>query len=157
MTPTQHPCPGNWNWWASYDGGERLTIGPAKSRDELIQMLRSDRCGEYQDDQGQWRLKAHICEYRDNNQDLAEWLDVEEILDLAAERMDDNGCGAEEDCPHPLEEITPDQANDLQATIRAAVREWQQRHRLPLHCWYFRESRNSETLDIPVEIHPATE
>ncbi|MCY1704520.1 hypothetical protein [Pannonibacter sp. SL95] len=153
----QHPCPGDWNWWASYDGGENLAIGPAKSRDDLVRMLRSDRGGEYQDDQGGWRLKAHIGEYRDNNQNLAEWLDIDDMIAFAAERMDDNDCGTVEGLPHPIDEISPDQESELKAAIRATVHDWQKRHRLALRCWQFTESRNCETLDIPVEITTPTE
>lgn len=149
MKDEQHPCPGEWHWWASYDGGEHMTIGPAETRDQLVQMVEDDRCGEYQTEDGTWRIKADIGEYRQNHQDLARWFDAERFIEDAAERMDDDACGSDEDGErHPVEEISKEQEADLEASVRAAIREWQSRHGLKLRSYWFYESRNEERLDI---------
>jgi len=149
MQSELHPCPGEWQWWASYDGGEHMSVGPAETREILIDMLKDDCQGEYQAEDGSWRIAADIGEYRENHQDLAEWFYADRFIADAAERMDDNGCGSDEDGDrHPVEEITKVQEADLEASVRTAIREWQKRHGLKLRSYWFIGSRNEEHVDI---------
>lgn len=147
----EHPIPGRWQWWGSYDGGEHMTVGPAESRDELIQMLLDDRIGEYQAKDGSWRIKAEISECQENHVDLARFFDVDFFLERAAEEMDENECGGDEDGErHPVEQISKEQERDLEARVRAAIRQWQKDHGLKLRSYWFVDTRNSETVDLPL-------
>lgn len=65
-----HPCPGEWNWWASFDGCECFTIGPDATREEVIVQAIADGRGEYADGDVNWRTKFTIAQCRDNNVDL---------------------------------------------------------------------------------------
>ena len=152
-TNEQHPCPGAWNWWASYDGGENYVVGPKPSRDAIIlAVFDDDRCGEYQNEHGEWRIQALICEAQNGNVDLARYFDVEDFLDRAADRMDENDYGDDENGEdHPIEEITPELASDLESSVRAAIRDWQKRNALPLRSYWFQNFRNQEHIDLP---HP---
>lgn len=150
----EHPCPGLWQWWATYDG-EHYGIGPADSREEIVGLVLDDQCGEYQTESGEWRIRAHICEARQNNVDLARYFDVDDFLDRAAESMDEDDCGGNEDGgDNPVEEIGAVEKADLDRSICAAIRDWQRRHSLPLRSYWFGDTRNEEDIDLP---HPAPE
>jgi hypothetical protein len=151
---SKHPFPGTWQWWASYDGGENMTVGPAADREEIIQMVLDDGIGEHQREDGAWRIQAEISECLEGNVDLAEWFDVSRFLEDAAECMDDNDCGANEDGDHPLDDVTPEQQADLQSCVEAVMRDWQKRHGLKLRSYYFAEVRKTEKIDLP---HPLGE
>ena len=152
MKDEMHPCPDDWRWWASYDGGEHMAVGPAETRSELVAMLKVDRGGEYQAEDGTWRIKAYIGEFRENHQDLAGWFEADRFIEDTADRMDECDCGSDENGEqHPLGNISKEQEADLEASVRAAIREWQKRHMLKLRFYWFAERRNEEHLDI---VHP---
>lgn len=144
-----HPCPGTWNWWAAFDGGEHFTIGPDSSREEVIVQAIADGVGEYTNDNENWRTSFTIAECCDNHVDLAVWFCVERFLSEAGERMDDNACGSDEDGErHPLEEIDDQDKADLQACIRSAIRHWQERKGLKLKSYWFKYMCNFEEIDL---------
>lgn len=149
---TEHPCPGEWNWWASYDGGEHMQIGPCDTRDQAIDELKQDGGGAWLDEDGAWRVHGVVMECRENNVDLARFFDVGRWLEEAGEDMDDTECGSDEygEC-HPLEEITKEQQADLEVSVRTAIRAWQKRHGLKLRSYWFVETRNREDIAIEVE------
>lgn len=147
-----HPFPGKWQWWGSYDGGEHMLVGPAASRDAIIKCIKDDRLGEYKAEDGTWRIKALIGEYQENTQDLASWFEAERFVEDAAERMEDNNCGADDTGErHPVDEITPEQMADLESCVRASIRAWQKRNGLKMRSYWFKDSRNEECIDVP---HP---
>lgn len=147
-----HPCPGEWNWWASYDGGEHMQIGPCATRDQALDELKQDGGGAYLDNDGVWRLQGVIEECRENHVDLARFFNADRWLEDAGEHMDDNDCGSDEDGDrHPLEEITKEQQADLEASVRAAMRDWQKRHGLKLRSYWFVETRGREDICIEIE------
>lgn len=149
MTDELHPFPGEWHWWASNDSGEHLTAGPAETREDLIEMIKDDGSFEYQAKDGSWRIAADIGEYLENHQDLARWFRADWFIENAADSMDDNDCGSDEDGErHPVDEITEEQAADLEVSVRTAIRKWQKRHGLRLRSYWFAESRNEEHVDI---------
>lgn len=152
MNDDHNPFPGDWHWWASYDGGETLTVGPCDSRGELIELLLDDCHDEWEDEDGNWWLLAQIGEYRENNQGLGRWFDIERVLDDIAERMDNDGHGGDEyGDHHPLEDLTPAQKQDLEERIRDTIQRWQRAHGLKLRSYWYHESRNIEDVKLP---HP---
>jgi hypothetical protein len=149
---TEHPLPGEWAWYASYDGGENMQIGPCETREIALDELRQDGGGDHIDNDGVWRCRGVVMECRENNVDLARFFDTERWLEDAGERMDDNDCGGDEDGErHPLLEISDEQQADLEASVRAAIRDWQKRHGLKLRSYWFMETRNSEDISIEIE------
>ena len=91
-----------------------MTVGPANSREDIIAMVLEDACGEYQREDGEWRIAAQIGEHQEGNVDLSQYFDVEDFLHRAGEDMDDNREGSDEDGNHhPLESITGADQADL--------------------------------------------
>jgi len=89
-----HPCPGEWMWWASYDGGEVFSIGPEFDRAGLIQAVKDDCCGEYQTDTGGWRIAARIAGCPANNCDLSAVLGFSRVTGARSRRRGGSGSGS---------------------------------------------------------------
>lgn len=142
-----HPMPGQWHWWASHDG-EHFTIGPCASRDDAIAEATFDLLGE--DNDG--NLHFTIQEAQDNNVDLSKYFYADDFLGHAAEAMNEDDCGSDEDGRNgPLDAVTPAQTLDLEARVCAAIREWQKDHKLPLRSYWFGATRNTEDVSIPAD------
>lgn len=151
MTDEIHPFPGDWHWYASFDGGEHCTVGPCADRDEAIALAIEDGSGEYEKD-GVLRASFVIVRAKENNQDLARWFDLDRWLEDVAVVMDDNGCGADENGDqHPLDEITSDQQKDLDRRIQQTIRSWQKEHGLKLRSYWFLNTAHEEDIDIPIK------
>lgn len=155
MTQHEHPMPGPSGWWASFDGGEHLELGPFDTRDDVIEEALEDGRGDTQLENDTWVSVFEICRAQDNHVDLSVWVDdnnLECLLDNTSERLDENGSGSDEDGDrHPLEGLTLELKSDLFSRIRAAVREWQRTNKLPLRSYWFNDTSNHETISIPLK------
>ncbi|MFG1284435.1 hypothetical protein [Xanthobacter autotrophicus] len=132
-----------WGWWAGQDE-EVCTIGPCGSRDEVIAAARGERLGEWQDDDGRWKLSFHICEAEQRPLRLSDWIDAERMLERAEEDLSESdrvGCDGDDG---PWFETTKEQVGDLEKRIAAACDEWQATHRLLFRCITFSASQNHE-------------
>lgn len=162
MNDTLHPMPGAWHWWATTDE-ENFQIGPCTTREAVIAQALGDEIGAYDatdgkvDEEGnsvapEWRCSFHIAEAKDYNIDLARFFDLEQWFEWASESMDDNNCGSDDDGEwHPLDEISQEQKANLDAAIKATIRNWQKHHALPLRSYWFAQTRNEEPIDLPLE------
>jgi len=121
-----------WQWWVGRDE-EVFTYGPMETRDEAIQVGKSDLNGEF-----------FLVEARQDNIELSDWFDVVDLLD----KLDD--LLYEQDLGGPNGEIstynvTRDQQNDLQVIIRSAIATWQTKHGIVIKPWRFTGKRNLES------------
>jgi hypothetical protein len=69
-----------WGWWAG-SSEEYCTIGPCASRDEVIAEATDEALGEFEDDDGTWKLGFHICEAEQRPLRLAEWIEADRLLE----------------------------------------------------------------------------
>lgn len=144
-----HPYPGEWKWWASFDGGECFTVGPDATREEVIVQAIADGSGDYTEDNVKWRTTFIIAQCRYNNVDLATFFDVVPWLEWVGEAMDDNMCGSDAYGEnHPLEELSDQDRRDLQACVRSAIRHWQERKGLKLRSYWFAGMVDEEVIDL---------
>lgn len=149
---TEYPSPtsGHWGWWAG-SNEEYCTIGPCGSREEVIAAARSEAMGEFQDNAGAWKLSFFICEAEQRPLRLADWIEVDRLLERADEDLSDSDrVGAECD-DGPWFEATKEQEADLAARIASACDQWQAAHKLVFTCRTFSASRNHEHVVCP---HP---
>lgn len=140
---SEHPFPEKYAWYASANE-EDYAIGPCETREEAIEEAISQCLGEYEEN-GEYHYSFHVAECQETNIDLANFFDVSDWLERAAEDMDENECGSDMyGKNHPINTISDDQEKDLDACIKAAIREWQKRNNLPLRSYWFSHVRNSE-------------
>ena len=150
-----HPCPPDWAWFASFDGGEHYEIGPCATREEAINEAVDQDTGLVLEDGHQGDRHVFIvAEARHHHIVLANWIrsyDLEIWFDRMAEDMDEDGCGADENgLNHPLDEITPQLQAKLLVAIQNAVRKWQDDHQLPLKSYWFDQIRKAEQVEVLV-------
>lgn len=134
---------GEWQWWGGIDE-EVCIYGPHETRQAVIDEAVSDGSGEFQAEDGSWRVGVHICEARKDPLMLADYLmDIDDLVERADEAVSDsdraseNQDGAYFDC-------TTEQPSDLEKRIKAACDEWQTAHNLVFQTWTFSASRNHE-------------
>lgn len=135
--------PNYWGWWAGPDE-ERCTIGPCASREEVIAAAQAEAMGEFQDDDGAWKLGFWICEAEKRPLRLAEWIEADQLLERAEETLADSdrvGCDGDDG---PWFEATVEQEADFRKRIAAACDEWQAAHGLVFTCMTFSNSRKHE-------------
>lgn len=151
MIMADHPFPGKWQWWAGWNDDE-MTVGPCEDRAGIIQTAREDGVGIYRRGPEYtprtWRA-FHIVEGLQDNMDLAAQFSVTDWLETVRDETEEM---ASADGDHPLDVIATDEEKraELQAVVRAAIREWQVRHGLKLTGYGFADSRNDELIDEPV-------
>lgn len=136
-------APNYWGWWAG-PNEEICTIGPYDSRDEVVAAAKSERLGEFQDDEDVWKLGFHICEAEKAPLRLADWIEADRLLERAEEALSDSdrvGCDGDDG---PWFEATKEQEADLEKRIAAACDEWQAAHGLVFTCMTFSNSRHHE-------------
>jgi hypothetical protein len=90
-------------------------------------------------------LRFFVVEALEWNIDLSLHFDA---ADWIEEQFEDTDEHCDIDGRRPVDDITKEQTADLQAVVRAAIREWQVRHGLPLRSWVFAATRNEEVLAI---------
>lgn len=140
----------DWKWYAGTNE-EWFGIGPCNTREEAIEEARQDACGEFQDEDGTWKVNVHVVEAKNEPLRLADWIDdapLERAEDII---IDSDRVGAEGD-DGPWFEATPEQEKDLLRRLQNACDEWQEYHGIVFTCKTFSASRNQEQVIVS---HPA--
>ena len=132
-----------WQWWGGADE-EVCIYGPCATRDEVIAEAVSDRMGEFQAEDGSWKIGVHVCEARKDPLRLADWIDDAEYqLERADERVSDSDRASENDDDGYFG-CSTEQAKDLERRLKAACDDWQAAHGLVFNTWTFSASRKHE-------------
>lgn len=137
-----------WEWWAGTNE-EEFRYGPHNSREDAISEAQSDASGEFQDNDGVWKVGVHIVEACNPPLLLSRYFRTDDILERAEETLSDSDrVGAEGD-EGPWFECTVAQDRDLQDRVRRAIDEWQAAHGLVFTCRTFAGMRNDEYVVVP--------
>lgn len=147
MQATESP----WLWWAG-SSEERFEVGPEGSREAIIQAATNDSLGETDDD-GSWKLRFHIVEARQDPLRIADWLDLDALIERAEDNVADSDRVASENDDGPWFECTPMQEKDLRQRVEKACDEWQAANGLAFKTATFSHTRNSEhvVVDLAIE------
>jgi hypothetical protein len=140
---------GEWKWWSGHDE-ENFALGPFDTRQEAIDAAQHDACGEFQDVDDVWKVGVHLVEARKDPLRLADFIDVEGMLERAEESVSDSDRASEYDDP-PYFEITPAQESALTERIKTICDEWQAQFGIRPETYTFSAMRNSEYVVVP---HP---
>jgi hypothetical protein len=119
----------DWKWYVGYSD-EEYSSGPYQTRAEAVYIAKEEYEGGY------------IVEGYKEPIDLAKHFEADWFL----ENFEDNNyelAGPDD----PLIQITKDQQTDLEAMVRQAIRDWQQKHNLVFMPWTFTETRNEDYID----------
>lgn len=139
-TPVDSPPVGGWAWWASFDGGERYSVGPEVSREAVIEAAREYGGGD----------PFVVVEATQRPVRLSDFIDVEDLVERADERAwEDHGDPDDpDDSGNPIFDFsaTGPVAANLEARIKRAVDEWQDANGVAPVSWRFTETRNEETI-----------
>lgn len=134
---------GGWQWWGGLHQ-EVCIYGPCTTREQVIEEAVADGTGEFQAQDGSWKIGVHVCEARKDSLKLSDWIGaIDDILEQADERVSDSDRSSEHD-DLPYFDCTQDQQVDLEARIKAACDEWQAAHGLVFKTWTFSASRKHE-------------
>lgn len=119
----------NWSWWVG-SCDERYHT-ECDSREEAVRIAKEEYDG------------AHIVEAcKPSNIKLSGYFDAHGFMEDADENAWDDHGDPEGD--GPVFDATPDQRNDLQVMVRAAMDAWQDKHGLNFTGWRFSAARNHE-------------
>lgn len=143
-----------WKWWGGYNE-EICVYGPCDTKEEVIAEAIDDRMGEFQDEDGNWKIGVHVAEARNDPIRLADWIEADRLLERADEDIyeSDRVSSDYDDCG-PIISCTHEQEKDLQDRIKAACDEWQAAHGLVFTVCTFSHTRNHEYVVVP---HPDPE
>lgn len=126
-----------WSWWVGYD--EERYHTECATRDEAVRIASEEQYGGY------------IVEARKPDLKISRFFDGESFAeDAEEEACEEHG---DPETGDPVFDLTPDQIKDLQATVRAAIDAWQEKHCLTFTGFMFSETRNHE--HIPAKADPA--
>jgi len=139
-----------WQWWSGRDE-EWMEWGPFDSREQAIETARQDACGEFQDEDGVWRVYIALCEARQDPLRLADWIGADDLLESAEERLADSDRVASENDEGPWFKCTTEQEASLIYRIKMACDEWQKVHGIIFKSSTFSACRNTESV---VMSHP---
>jgi hypothetical protein len=120
-----------WQWWAGFS--EERYSDWFDCREDAVAWVH-ENC-----DEGGWITEA----VKAPPQRLSDWFDAERFVEDCDERAYDNNM-MDPDDGEPLFPYKPEQSVDLQATVRAAIDAWQDRHGLTFTPWAFERQRNTE-------------
>lgn len=134
---------GEWQWWGGTNE-EVCIYGPCASKEDVVAEAVSDGIGEFQAEDGSWKIGVHVCEARKDPLRLADWIaDADDILDRADERVSDSDRASEYD-NDGFFECSKEQMADLDRRLKAACDDWQAAHGLVFKTWTFSASRKHE-------------
>lgn len=142
---------GAWQWWAGRSE-EWFEVGPEATKEAIIQAATNDSLGETDDD-GSWKLSFHIVEARQDPLRIADWLDLDALIERAEDNVADSDRVASENDDGPWFECSPEQEKDLRQRVAQACDEWQAANGLAFKTATFSHTRNSEhvVVDVPIE------
>lgn len=141
-----------WKWYAGQND-EWFAVGPFDTREELLKQAEGERLGEFFDDaDATWKLAFHVVEARSDPLRLADYVDVESLLERAEESLEASDRMTEVD-EGPIFDCSPEEQLDLELRIKSACDRWQAVHGVKFHVKSFSHSRNGErvVLSSPVE------
>lgn len=136
-----------YKFYASRDE-ELCTIGPCDTREQVIEAAKDDAMGEYQDEEGNWRLIFYIMEAQNDPVKLSDWIDVDHMIGHAEERIGDSDRVAYEYDEPPYFEFKNELYKDLEAKVKKACDDWQQEHGIVFTVRTFSHVRGSELIDV---------
>lgn len=136
-----------WKWWGGPDE-EVCIYGPFDTKEEVIAEAVSDGTGEFQAEDGSWKVGVHVCEARKDGLRLADWImGAFELLERADESVSDSDRASENDDP-PYFDTTKDQQDDLERRLKSACDEWQTAHGLVFKTFTFSAARKHEHIVV---------
>ena len=127
----------NWKWWVGHCDERYHT--ECDDRDEAVYIASEEQ-------EGGWIVEA----LKPSNIQISKYFDGHMFAEEAEERAYDDHGDPEGDVE--IFPIKPDQRNDLQEMVRAAIDAWQDKHGLTFTGFQFSASRNSEY--IPAKQNP---
>lgn len=155
--PVQVNTQGEWLWWGGNDE-EFYTYGGYAFKEAVIEEALHDKSGEFQDENGVWKIELHICEARQDPLRFADWLDIDQIIDWAEGSLADSDRVSTEHDDGTQFDLNEAQKEDLEARIHEACDAWQVAHGLIFNTNTFSKIRNHEylVLDHPDDHGPAS-
>lgn len=140
----------NYKWYGGYND-EECQYGPYSAKEEVISEAVDDRMGEFQDEDGKWKIGVHICEARNEPLRLADWVESDRLLERADEDVYESDRVSGDYDDGIVFKCTPEQERDLQQRIKAACDEWQAAHGLVFTVRTFSHTRSHEyvVVDAP--------
>ncbi len=142
---------GPWQWWAGRSE-EWFDVGPEGTKAAIIKAATNDSLGE-NDDDGSWKLSFHIVEARQDPLRIADWLDLDALIERAEDNVADSDRVASENDDGPWFECSPEQEKDLRQRVARACDEWQAAHGLAFKTATFSHTRNSEHVVVDLAIN----
>lgn len=143
----------DWQWYSGRDG-ETYQFGPYANKADAVREAQDDACGEFQDDDGVWKVGVHVCEATNPPIRLADWVGADRLIERAEDDLVDSDRVGHDFDEGPFFSCTAAQENDLLSAIKVACDEWQARNGLVFTCNTFLNMRNQEYLVVD---HPNTE
>lgn len=143
------PEPSYWGWWYGRDDESGMN-GPFDTRQAAIDAAVHDGSFIHTEDE-QDVHRFHVVHAEQAPVRLADWIDVESIIERANEDVADSDRVAHENDEGPW--ITPDAAQeaDLLARFKAVCDYWQKAHGLVFTTYTFSRQEAGEDLAIPAE------
>jgi hypothetical protein len=136
-----------WKWYAGQND-EWFALGPFDTREELLKQAEGERLGEFFDDtDGAWKLAFHVVEARSDSLRLADYVDVESLLERADERLESSDRMTEVD-EGPIFDCSPEEQLDLELRIKGTCNRWQAIHGVKFHVKSFSHTRNGERVAL---------
>ena len=135
-------------WYASSDA-ERYTIGPCDTRDQAIAEATAMEMGWQEDDDGA-KMVFHVMEATKPDLILADHFDAADWF----EQLENGSCFdlGDPDGDGILSIISKEAGDDLEARVRAVIRQWQADHKLDFNVWAFSQTRSGEWVTIPAQL-----
>jgi len=135
-----------WQWWAG-DNEEMFSVGPYSSKKEAIAEAIGQCTGEFEGDDGKWRLGIHVVEARHDPLRLADWIGADRLLERVEEDIFENDTAAE-DYVGPYVNCTPEQEADLVARVRRVCDDWQAENGVVISMITFTATRNADYIVV---------
>jgi hypothetical protein len=154
--PTAEPARAEpvWQWWAG-TSDESYSVGPCATREKAIEEAFGANGIDPNDPETDRDVSIHVVEAIQPVIDLADFIDLAEIVH---DDLEDGGPLAEyqsEDGDPITEMVTDPQWKDLQARFGKLIAQWQADHSIVLRSWVFSKMRNAEQIWPPQERAPA--
>lgn len=138
-----------WEWWAGSDE-ENMTIGPCDTREAAIGEATDDRSGEFEAEDGTWKLSVHVVEARQDPLLVSDWA-FHYFISNADERLSESSRVAAENDEGPWFVCSPEQEENLVAKLKKVCDQWQQENTLEFISYTFSATRNEShvVIDLP--------
>ena len=137
----------DWRWYSGRSD-EIFQFGPYENKDDAIKEAQDDASGEFQDDNGDWKVGIHLCEATNPPLLLSDWIDADYIVDRAEESLCDSDRVGHDYDDGPFFLFLSSQENDLIAALKKACDDWQARSGLTFTSTTFQNVRSNEYLVV---------